>query len=73
VTRAAAPADETVDGLARLADDAVRLLAAAGEVDAACRLAARAWWLAEPRAPRAANRLNATLHHLTRVYEKGPQ
>lgn len=64
MTGAEAAADETVDGLARLADDAAWRLAAAGEVAAACGLATRAWWLAEPRAPRAANRLDATLHRL---------
>jgi len=65
------PVDEAVDGLARIVDEAARLLGQAGEVDVACRLAARAWWLADARAPLAARRLNATLHHLTRVYEKG--
>jgi hypothetical protein len=65
------PVDEAIDGLARMVDEAVRLLGQAGEVDAACRLAARAWWLADARAPLAARRLSATLHHLTGVYEKG--
>jgi len=61
---------ERVDALARLVDDAARLLAAQGETEAGCRLVARAWWLAGPVAPKAAKRLDATLHQLTRVYEK---
>ena len=56
---------ETVDRLGRLLDRAVRELAEAGEPDAACRLAAEGWWLVRGPAPRAARRLNATLHHLT--------
>ncbi len=58
-------AEQTVEPLGRLLDRAVRALAEAGERDAACRLAAEGWWLVREPAPRAARRLNATLHHLT--------
>ncbi len=51
--------------LGRLLDRAVRALGEAGESDAACRLAAEGWWLVREPAPRAARRLNATLHYLT--------
>jgi len=43
----------------------VRALGEAGERDAACRLTAEGWWLVREPAPRAAHRLNATLHYLT--------
>ncbi|HVW89660.1 MAG TPA: DUF2249 domain-containing protein [Gaiellaceae bacterium] len=43
----------------------MRALGDAGEPDAACRIAAEAWWLLRDPAPRAARRLNATLHYLT--------
>jgi hypothetical protein len=59
---------ERVDELARLVDEAARLLGRSSATrERACRLAARAWWLARPLAPSAARRLNATLHHLTRA------
>jgi hypothetical protein len=56
---------QTAERLGRLLDRAVRALAEAGERDTACRLAAEGWWLVREPAPRAARRLNATLHHLT--------
>jgi uncharacterized protein (DUF2249 family) len=56
---------ETVEQLGRLLDRAVRALGEAGEHDSACRLAAEGWWLVRGPAPRAARRLNATLHYLT--------
>jgi uncharacterized protein (DUF2249 family) len=59
------PAEETFERLGRLFDRAVRALGEAGEADAACRLAAEGWWLVREPAPRAARRLNATLHYLT--------
>ncbi len=61
----ATTAEQTVERLGRLLDRAVRALAEAGERDAACRLAAEGWWLVREPAPRAARRLNATLHYLT--------
>lgn len=61
----ATTSEETLERLGRLLDRAVRALGEAGEVDAACRLAAEGWWLVREPAPRAARRLNATLHYLT--------
>jgi hypothetical protein len=61
----AAADPETVEQLGRLLDRAVRALGDAGERDSACRLAAEGWWLVKGPAPRAARRLNATLHYLT--------
>ncbi|MFN8188471.1 MAG: DUF2249 domain-containing protein [Gaiellales bacterium] len=61
----AAPTEEAFEQLGRLLDQAVRALGDAGERDAACRLAAKGWWLVRDPAPRAARRLNATLHYLT--------
>jgi uncharacterized protein (DUF2249 family) len=58
-------AEETLEQLGRLLDRSVRALGEAGEPDAACRLAAEGWWLVREPAPRAARRLNATLHYLT--------
>jgi len=57
--------EEELERLGRLLDRAVRELAAAGRADAACRIAAEAWWALKTPAPRAARRLNATLHGLT--------
>ena len=61
-------AAERVDELARLVDEAARLLGRVPQTrERGCELAARAWWLARPLAPAAARRLNATLHHLART------
>ena len=57
--------EETLERLGGLLDRAVRALGEAGEADAACRLAAEGWWLLKAPAPKAARRLNATLHYLT--------
>ncbi|HEX6762790.1 MAG TPA: DUF2249 domain-containing protein [Gaiellaceae bacterium] len=60
-------AEQRVDALATLLSDALRLLAKSSlTLEEGCRIAARAWWLARPVAPEAANRLNATLHRLSR-------
>jgi hypothetical protein len=60
-------AEQRVDALATLVNDALRLLAKSElSLDDGCQIAARAWWLARPVAPDAANRLNATLHRLSR-------
>jgi hypothetical protein len=58
-------AAEPLERVGRLLDRAVRALGEAGEADAACRIAAEGWWLLKEPAPRAARRLNATLHYLT--------
>jgi hypothetical protein len=57
--------EETLERLGGLLDRAVRALGKTGEADAACRLAAVGWWLLTAPAPKAARRLNATLHYLT--------
>ncbi len=60
--------ERRVGELATLLNDALRLLAkSALTLDEGCRIAARAWWLARPVAPDAANRLNATLHRLSKT------
>jgi hypothetical protein len=60
-------AEQRVDALATLVNDALRLLVKSElTLEEGCRIAARAWWLARPVAPDAANRLNATLHRLSR-------
>ncbi len=63
---------DELERLGRLLDRAVRALGESGEVDAACRLAAEGWWLLKGPAPRAARRLNATLHYLTVHPRKTP-
>lgn len=60
-----AAGEETLERLGRLLDRAVRALGEAGEADTACRLTAEGWWLLKAPAPKAARRLNATLHYLT--------
>ncbi len=60
-------AEQRVETLATLVNDALRLLAKSElTLEEGCRIAARAWWVARPVAPSAANRLNATLHRLSR-------
>lgn len=61
-------AEQRVDALATLISDALRLLGKSQlTLEEGCRIAARAWWLARPVAPDAANRLNATLHRLSKT------
>lgn len=61
-------AEQRVDALATLLNDAIRVLGKSALTrDEGCRLGARAWALARPVAPEAANRLNATLHRLSRA------
>ncbi len=63
--------EQRVDALARLVDTAARLLGGMPPtVEQGCELAAQAWWLARPVSPGAARRLNATLHHLTRLQDE---
>ena len=60
--------EQRVDALATLVNDALRLLAKSALTrEEGCQIAARAWWLARPVAPDAANRLNATLHRLSKT------
>jgi hypothetical protein len=57
--------EERIEELARLVDEAARLLGRTPDtLERGCQIAARAWWLARPHAPAAARRLNATLHRL---------
>jgi hypothetical protein len=66
----ATAAVDPLESLARLLDRAVRGLADAGEPEAACRVAAKAWWIVREPSPAAARRLNATLHRLTSTSPK---
>ena len=59
-----APAAEQFERLGLLLDRAVRALGAAGEPDAASRIAAEGWWIVREPSPRAGRRLNAALHYL---------
>lgn len=54
---------ETTDVLVRT----LRALGEAGRPDAACRLAATAWWSLREACPREAERLNGTMHFLARL------
>lgn len=60
-------AGEVAHKLNALFDEALRALGAAGQADAACELAAKGWSLLRHRFPREAERLNGTLHYLTRA------
>lgn len=53
--------------LLRALTRALRALGEAGEVDAASRIAARAWSEIRHTDPHAAERLNGTLHYLARL------
>ncbi len=59
--------DEALQRLSRLLDESLRKLGDAGENDAACDLAARAWTLLRHAWPREGERFNGTLHYLTRT------
>lgn len=52
--------------LSRLFDSSLRALGDAGHTDAACELAAAGWKLLRNGWPREGERLNGTLHYLTR-------
>lgn len=55
----------------RLFDRALRSLGDAGQTDKACELAAEGWKLLRNAWPREGERLNGTLHYLTRAPSKG--
>ena len=59
--------DEALERLNRLFDEALRALGDAGRTDEACELAARGWSLVRHASPREGERLNGTLHYLTRA------
>ena len=59
--------DEAVARLNKLFDSALRALGDAGKQDDACELAAQGWTLLRHAWPREGERLNGTLHYLTRT------
>lgn len=59
------PAEALLE-VSRLLDRAVRALGDAGNADAACDLAARAWTLLRHEWPREGQRFDGALHYLTR-------
>lgn len=48
---------------------ALRALGKAGHVDEAMRLGGQAWWTLDATDPRAAERVNGTMHYLARLSE----
>lgn len=64
--------DEAVARLNKLFDTALKALGDAGQKDAACELAAQGWTLLRHSWPREGERLNGTLHYLTRT-ERAPK
>ena len=56
--------------LSRLFDRSLRALGDAGQADAACELAAAGWKLLRNGWPKEGERLNGTLHYLTRAPKK---
>lgn len=64
---AAKSPEEAVARLNKLFDSALRALGDAGQADAACELAAQGWTLLRHSWPREGERLNGTLHYLTRT------
>lgn len=58
---------EALAQLSRLMDESLRKLGDAGQKDAACDLAARAWTLLRHSWPKEGERYNGTLHYLTRT------
>ena len=59
--------------LSRLFDAALRALGDAGQTDRACELAAEGWKLLRNGWPQEGERLNGTLHYLTRTPKKSPR
>ncbi|GAA3753611.1 hypothetical protein GCM10022240_03210 [Microbacterium kribbense] len=53
--------------LVTLFTKALRKLGEAGEVEEASMLAAQAWWGLQKTDPRAAERVNGTMHYLARL------
>ncbi len=58
--------------LNKLFDSALKALGDAGQADAACELAAQGWTLLRHQWPREGERLNGTLHYLTRTVKPKP-
>lgn len=61
------PEADVVAPLVRLLDRALRRLGDRGSSDEACRMAAEGWALLDAERKREAQRLNGTLHYLTRA------
>lgn len=57
--------------LSKLFDRTLRALGDAGQAEAACELAAEGWKLLRHGWPQEGERLNGTLHYLTRAPKKG--
>lgn len=70
--RAAPTPSEAVAELNRLFDKALRALGDAGRQDDACELAAKGWTLLRHEWPKEGERLNGTLHYLTRTVRPQP-
>lgn len=60
------PAAAVVSGMTDVLVKAVRALGAAGEPEAASRLAGKAWWVLREW-PRQAERINGTMHYLAKL------
>jgi len=56
---------DTIAALNRLFIQALLAMGDAGEIDAACRLAAQGWSMLRHDHPREAERLNGVMHNLT--------
>ena len=56
---------DALAALNRLFVQALRCMGDAGEIDAACRLAAQGWSLLRHDQPKEAERLNGVMHNLT--------
>lgn len=70
--RAAPTPSEAVAELNKLFDKALRALGDAGKQDDACELAAKGWTLLRQEWPKEGERLNGTLHYLTRTIRPTP-
>lgn len=55
--------------LVTLFTKALRALGKAGHADEAMRLGGQAWWALDATDPRAAERVNGTMHYLARLLE----
>ncbi|HNQ98756.1 MAG TPA: DUF2249 domain-containing protein [Trueperaceae bacterium] len=70
--RQAPTPSEAVAALNKLFDKALRALGDAGRQDDACELAAQGWSLLRQEWPKEGERLNGTLHYLTRTLKPKP-
>ncbi len=70
--RPAPTQSEAVAALNKLFDKALRALGDAGKQDDACELAAKGWSLLRQGWPKEGERLNGTLHYLTRTIKPTP-